>query len=161
MFYCCISSNTTTPPTPSGPQSLLSSWEAEEERMQVINWIGKIVIHYILPVGCNHNGRDQMQKHGQLTGRYLIILLADSCVDIFFTFPAVHTSATRSGGKTRLGYHWLGRRASSGGCQMKVLRNRDNQRTHQGKGSGQLDRLSSVHVQHIYIVFCIDHYIYI
>ena len=74
----------------------------------------------------------------------------------FFIFPAVHTSATRSVGKTRLGYHWLGRRASSGACQMKVLRNRDNQRTLQGKGSGQFDRLSALFVFNLYCILFID-----
>ena len=78
------------------------------------------------------------------------------CWYFFFIFPAVHTSATRSVGKTRLGYHWLGRRASSGACQMKVLRNRDNQRTLQGKGSGQFDRLSALFVFNLYCILFID-----
>ena len=135
MFYCCISSNTTTPPTPSGPQSLLSSWEAEEERRRgcrlSIELAKLSFITFCLLVAITMGGIRCKNTANWLEDIWLSFLL--TVVLIFFVFPAVHTSATRSGVKTRRGYRWLGRRASSGGWQMKVLRNRDNRHTLQGK----------------------------
>ena len=153
MFYCGISSNTSTPPPPPGQQSLLSSWGAARISIELakMSFIKFCLLVAITMVGikCKNTAN-------------LIILLAESCVDIFLSFPAVHTSATRSGVKTRLGYHWLERRASSGVWQMKVLRNRDNRHTHQGKGSGQLDRLSGsiqyLHIDYWPLYIYIDHW---
>ena len=157
MFYWGISSNTSPPPHPQAEEL---SRRCSAGRYQ-LNWQKCHSANFAcwMLVAITIVGIKRKNTANWLEDIWLSFLL--TVVLIFFIFLAVHTSATRSGGKTRLGYHWLGRRASSGGCQMKVLRNRDNQRTHQGKGSGQLDRLSSVRVQHIYIVFCIDHYIYI